>query len=490
MRSAAIVVLLSVAAASAQTEVAPARAERLRREFAAHPDAAPLRCEVTPVPPALSFAFRFQAGYTLHVPRDQYPGSTRGWRVFTTITPADGSHAPTFLLAGYPPANVSQEGSNFDLSGFYLLGAGRYSVESAVRDDRNRICRKQWQVVVKTPRGLHPVPLALPPGAVRPFSTRSWPDTLHPGGGAPIRLSVLLNAAAFSTRRTVLRPADRMVLLHVLTALVERLPTSSVRLVVFSLEQQKEVFRSDGFALSALDKVAEAFDALHLASVDVHVLEKPLGHVDFLASLVNRELRAPDPADTVIFLGPSSRYGNKIPAPALEKPAGGKPRFFYVQYQAPLRAPTPAGGVLPGLSRGGASSQSGTASEGNPLPSGGSPAGGGGGGIGGGVGGGGMGGAGGGGMGGVGGGGMGGVGGGGMGGGGMGGVGGGGMGRGGGGGGRGGGRGGREMGPAPAPGEGRTDIISAAISRFQGKTLVIHSPGDLARAIRKIEGGR
>jgi hypothetical protein len=46
------------------------------------------------------------------------------------------------------------------------------------------------------------------------------------------------------------------------------------------------------------------------------------------------------------------------------------------------------------------------------------------------------------------------------------------------------------MGPAPPSGEGQTDIISAAVSRLKGKTLVIHSPAELARAIRKIAAGR
>jgi hypothetical protein len=447
MRCAAIAVLLSMAAASAQTEVAPAGLEELSREFAAHPGDQPLKCEVTPVLPALNFAFRFLAGYVWHVPRDQYPGPTGSWSVFTKITPAGGGHASTFLLAEYQPANVSPGESNFDLRGFYLLGVGRYLVESALRDGRNRICRKQWQVEVKGPRGPHPVPSALPPGAVRQFSVLSGPDTRRPGNGPPIRLSVLLNAAAFSARRTVLRPTDRLVLLNALTALVERLPAGSVRLVVFSLEQQQEVLRRDGFDLSALDKVAEALDALQLAGVDVHVLQKPLGHVEFLTGLVNRELRAPAPADTVVFLGPTSRYGNRIPAIALEKPAGPKPRFFYVQYQGPRRPPAPAPDVLAGGSRGGASPQTGSGSEGNPPPSAPPPAGGGG---------------------------MGG------------GTGGGGMGRGAGGAGRGGGRGGRGMGPIPAPGENGTDIISAAISRLKGKTLPVHSPAELARAIAKI----
>jgi hypothetical protein len=46
------------------------------------------------------------------------------------------------------------------------------------------------------------------------------------------------------------------------------------------------------------------------------------------------------------------------------------------------------------------------------------------------------------------------------------------------------------MGPAPAPGESQTDIINAAMSRLKGRTLVIHSPAELARAIRRIEGAR
>jgi hypothetical protein len=42
--------------------------------------------------------------------------------------------------------------------------------------------------------------------------------------------------------------------------------------------------------------------------------------------------------------------------------------------------------------------------------------------------------------------------------------------------------------PSPLPPlEGQTDIISAAVARFKGKTLTIQRPADLAKAIRKIE---
>jgi hypothetical protein len=33
-------------------------------------------------------------------------------------------------------------------------------------------------------------------------------------------------------------------------------------------------------------------------------------------------------------------------------------------------------------------------------------------------------------------------------------------------------------------------MIAEAVSRLKGKTLAIHSPSDLAKAIRKIEGKR
>jgi hypothetical protein len=337
MRGGAIVVLLWAAQTYAQTAVDPARLPTLLRNFEPRPGDAPLACEVTPVAPALNFAFRFQAGYVFHLPAAQYSADTRGWSVLTKITPKDGSRQPVYLWARSRPADVSAAESKIDIRGFYFLGEGRYAVESSLRDDRNRICRKHWQIAVKRARGPDAVASALPPSTVRDFSALTWLDVRPPDDAAPLRLCVLLNAAAFSARRTAMRAADRLVLLGVLTALLERVPTTSVRLVVFSLEQQREVFRRDDFNLAALDKVAEALDALQLSAVDVHVLRKPLGHVDFLASLVNGELRASVPAGTVIFMGPTSRYGNRLPDLALDKPSAAAPRFFYLQYQGPRR---------------------------------------------------------------------------------------------------------------------------------------------------------
>ena len=458
MRRPALALLLLAPLGIAQTLVAPAQIARVRGNFESRPGDSRLRCEVTPIPPALNFAFRFQAGYTFHIPQSQYPGSTGGWSVFTAITPEIDPGDTTYFAARYQLSNATRVDSNFDIQGLYFLGVGRYSVEATLRDDRNRVCRKQWLVAVRSSRADRAVKSALPANSVRQFSPISRPDTLHPDRVPPMRLSVLLNAAAFSVRRNVIRPADRAVLAGALTTLLERLPATNVQVIVFSLEQQREIFRGHNFAPQDLSKVTDAIAGLEQATVDIHVLQKPLGHVDFLTNLIGREIDAPDPADTVVFLGPMSRYGNKISKDALPVRAGGSPHFFYVRYDGPPRraVSSPVDVIpmpLPGGSRtgdastsDGSSSASGSSPPPRPPP-GGTGSGESGTGVGGGA-------------------------------------------AGGSGGGRGMGRRGGTVTQFPPPVEGQSDIITEAVARLKGRTLPIRSPAELAKAIRKIEGQR
>jgi uncharacterized membrane protein YgcG len=443
MRLHAVVLLLLTPLAHAQVLLSPGELARVRAIFESRRGAPPLRCDMTPLAPEINFAFRFQAGYTFQVPQSQYSGSAGAWSILTAITPEDG--ASNYLLAHYELPDVSRTDSNFEIRGAYFLGVGRYSVESTLRDDSNRVCRKQWQVVVQPSAADRGVPLALPPGTVRQFLPVISPRTQQREGTTPMRLTILLNAAAFSTFRTAIRPYDREVLIGALTSLLEHLPATSARLVVFSLEQQKEVFRAENFSPPDVGRAARAIRSMQQGTVDVHVLQKPLGHVDFLAGLIGREL-ATNPSDNIVFLGPTSRYGNKIPMDVLPAPAEAHPRFFYIRYEAPRHASSPAeipGVIMPDTALPGSKDP---VSPDGPAGSGSSGGRGGGGSSGGGAGGGGSGGR---------------------------------------------GHGGHPIPPQALPfGEGQTDVITAAMRRLKGKTLTIHTPADLARAIRKIEGGK
>jgi hypothetical protein len=145
---------------------------------------------------------------------------------------------------------------------------------------------------------------------------------------------VLLDAAPFRLQPigSELKDAEQSVLFNGLIGLLERLPTSSVRLIMFNLEMQRELLRRENFTFSDLDRVAEVLKGLELGVVQVDVLEKPKGHVDLLASLLDDEIRSPSPSDAVIFLGPQERFFDTAPYGALDAPSGNQPRFFSIQF--------------------------------------------------------------------------------------------------------------------------------------------------------------
>jgi hypothetical protein len=224
------------------------------------------------------------------------------------------------------------------MGGGYLLGEGRYDVNWTLLDDTGRVCRSSWRVNARLGRRERQVKLAMPRDTVADFTLRGRSDRKRdPDDAAPIRLTVLLNAAPLVPLRTRLRASDRVILLGLLSSLLERVPARSVRLVVFNLDRQKTLLRQDAFAPDALSRVAQALNSTELGLVDYHVLQNPLGHVDFLAGLINLELRAEPPSDVVVILGPQTRYVDKLPPTALEEPAGAAPQFFNLQFRPYFR---------------------------------------------------------------------------------------------------------------------------------------------------------
>ena len=96
MRPLAIGLLLASACA-AQVIVDPARVGSMVKALERQADEKPLRCEVTTIKPALNFGFRFQAGYVVHVPMNQYSGPDHGWAMLTRVTPEGGGQQPVYL---------------------------------------------------------------------------------------------------------------------------------------------------------------------------------------------------------------------------------------------------------------------------------------------------------------------------------------------------------------------------------------------------------
>jgi hypothetical protein len=119
--------------------------------------------------------------------------------------------------------------------------------------------------------------------------------------------------------------------------LLERLPTVSVRMVAFNLDQQKEIYRNNDFTSDSIQQVWHALNRLELNLVDYHTLLNRHGSIDLLADLVSREIHSEQPADAVLVLGPVARSIDRPERGALEKPTGNAPRFFFFQYKPMMR---------------------------------------------------------------------------------------------------------------------------------------------------------
>ena len=336
MRALPFAILLPVVAV-AQSIVDPGAIPRVMSRFEPHWDDRELACSVTPFGPALNFSFRIQAGYMVRVPMGQFFGPGHAWFILARVTPDGGDGKPVYLASRTRLPDVPKTKVEVELGGGYLLGEGRYHVRWMMLDDQGRVCRKEWRIEARLSHAERKARVSTRPDTVSAFSLLGSPDEGPARDDSPpFSVTILMHAAPLFPGRTRLRVSDRMLLIGSLAALLERLPARPVRLVVFNLDQQKELYRRDAFTLGALDQVEQSVNELELNAVDYRVLQKPRGHIDLLADLVDRERRDPNPSDAVVFLGPATRFEDKPPRVQWDNPAA-LPHFFDLQYRPRMR---------------------------------------------------------------------------------------------------------------------------------------------------------
>jgi hypothetical protein len=322
----------------AQISVDPARLGELGPLLESR-EAGSLRCEVSGLPPVLNFSLRFEAAYAVRVPLSQFHGPGHTLSILVRVRP-EASGTPVYLAEQFHlPDALLGASKTMEAGGGYLVGIGRYSARALVYDETGRTCRREWTIDAHLSPGQAGIKVSMPPNTVAEFSVAHVPMAAA-GPPALGSLTILLDAAPLDPRMSTLPAGDVVTLMSALLSLLEQVPANSVRLVVFSLDLQKELFRQDGFTAAGIDSVEESLNALQRAAVDYHVLQNRGGHLALLADLVNRERRAEAPSDAVVFLGPRVLYLDKVPPQQIEG-RSGKPRFYHIQFR-PLRQLRPS----------------------------------------------------------------------------------------------------------------------------------------------------
>jgi hypothetical protein len=328
----ALLIFLPVFTAAAQMVANPGRLPDALKSFERARGAAKLDCDIQPIRPMVDWTFRFQTGYRIDLPLRQYSGAPQIVTTVLRVTPEGDEHEPVWLLsrARVPAVPSGRTNVVAEFGGAYLVGEGKFRVDILVADQKGRRCVDDWSIRAKLDDEIREVRPGLPAGAVDDISLRRWRRARGTTDAPEARynISVLIHAAAVSPSRVRMRGYDRMLLMSAATSMLERLPIRGVRLTIFTMDRQKEVFHTPDLSSSTFREAVDALNDLELAVVDYSTLKNGGGHIELLSDLLDRELAAQP--DAVIIIGPLARWSDKVDDADLPE-RGGAPPIFYVQ---------------------------------------------------------------------------------------------------------------------------------------------------------------
>ncbi len=304
-----------------------------------------LPCTVTFTKPRLNLGFRFETAYAARMPLDAYAGAEHKWRIAFRVTPRGGQ--PVYFTDSFDLPGASDQAFDAIATGTFFTGEGDYDVQWSLWDDLGRVCRDSSRLEAHLTGHERNVKVEMPPNAIGDFAWQ--PESQETAAAKTRRMTILMNAALPRASHGQAVDNEWPALLTILSSLLERAPDASVRLVVFNLDQQRELFRKDGFTAKDVAGIAHEGDAAARWAVDKGVLQNANGGWELIGKLESAEVHAAPPPDMVVFLGLPVSNVEKMPDAMPQSGSPHAPRFLYLRYGSPRLDPQP---VAP-LRRGG-----------------------------------------------------------------------------------------------------------------------------------------
>lgn len=294
-----------------------------------------LSCKVFPHTPSLNYSFRFSVGYNAELPLTEWVSPYRRMMIMSRVNPAVGKAAYFMDMIQVPDG--SDLGAVFSFDGSFQVGVGTYHVDWVMADGDGRVCRHDWTINAALERQNVGLTLDIQSNSVS--DSRPYPTVAAiPFHGKRLhRVTLVLDAS----------PVDTVWLVRCVGSLMERLPFDTMRVIVLSLEAQREILRIEGASPSSLPEISRAIDTVRVPQsvVDFRTLQAVPRPIDLIVGMIRQEIQSSSPADAVIVLGPGSRhrgrarlFRGRVPRIVPRRDFRGVPRFYYLEFGEQLDA--------------------------------------------------------------------------------------------------------------------------------------------------------
>jgi hypothetical protein len=300
-----------------------------------------LPCTVNPIKPQLGFDMKFHAGYEISIPLRELSGSEDLLTTIFRITPDNKKDDPTYLSQRISVPTIEPDAhGNAYLQGYYDIGEGKYHVDFLIRDRSERVCSFYWDTEASLPGKEKQLSLVIAPSTVaasdrEPFKEEPPVDRSvdEAQGGGPLNVKVLVNFAPQKSRAATLQPLDMNALVAILRSIAREPRIGRFSIVAFNMQEQRVLYRQEASEQIDFPALGEALNSLKLGTVDLKRLSQKHGDTEFLADLINKEMKdAKQRPDALIFAGPKVMLDANVPQDSLKEIGQVEYPVFYMNY--------------------------------------------------------------------------------------------------------------------------------------------------------------
>jgi hypothetical protein len=143
---------------------------------------------------------------------------------------------------------------------------------------------------------------------------------------------VLINFAPQRAHSATLQPLDTSALVSILRTISRDPRIGKFSVVAFNLSEQRVVYRQDNADRIDFPGIGQSLESLKLGTIDLKRLSQKHGETEFLADLIQRELKDENHPDALIFAGPKALLDSNVPKESLQDIGDVEYPVFYMNY--------------------------------------------------------------------------------------------------------------------------------------------------------------